>query len=132
MNRNLEAALAMGTTVAFAILAAVAIVASGAAFADDITVDNTSFVGSRSRADVKAELMNRPELVRAGASEWAIQRSQAVGKSGYTSEQAKSEYKAERQFVNALNAEDSGSAYLAHRAPPGMSAGTAMGGPARR
>ncbi len=80
MSRNLEAALAMGTTVAFAILAAVAMITSGVALADDITAGNPSLPGSTSRADAKAERMSRPELAAAGASEWVMQRSH--GRSG--------------------------------------------------
>lgn len=132
MNRNLASALAMGTVIAAAAAAAAATIFSSNAFADDITIDNTAFVSARSRADVKAELMRQPELVRAGASEWAMQRNQPpVSRSSYTAEQARNEYKSARQYVNALNAEDSGSAYFARTAPSRVNASAAMGGPAR-
>ena len=99
---------------------------------DDITIDNTPFVSSRSRAEVQAELMSRSDLVRAGASEWALQRNQlpAVA-SSYTKEQARSEYKSARQYVNALTGEDSGSAYFAGTAARRVNASATMGGPAR-
>ncbi len=131
MNRNLSSALAMGTAIAAAAIAAVTI-ASSKAFADDITVDNIPFDSSRSRADVRAELMRRPDLVRAGATEWAMQRNEAPRpNSGYTAEQARSEYKAARQYVNALNGEDSGSAYFARMASSRARTGATMGGPGR-
>ena len=131
MKRNLASALAMGTVIAAAVAAA-ATMASSSAFADDITIDNTPFVSSRSRAEVQAELMSRSDLARAGASEWALQRNQlpAVA-SSYTKEQARSEYKSARQYVNALTGEDSGSAYFAGTAARRVNASATMGGPAR-
>jgi hypothetical protein len=116
MNRNIASALATGTTIAAAALAAVAITA-GNAYADDITIDPTPFVSTRSRAEVRAELLDQPELTRTAASEWAMQQDSPHAKSTYTSEQAKAEYKVSRQFVSALNSEDSGSAYFMKRAP---------------
>ena len=100
--------------------------------ADDITIDNTAFVSTRSRADVQSELMSRSELVRTGSSEWALQRNQSPAPaSTYTAEQAKTEYKSARQYVNALNGEDSGSAYFAHTLPLRVNASATMGGAAR-
>jgi hypothetical protein len=98
MNRNLESALALGTVFAAAAVAAAAI-ASGNAYADDITIDKTPV----------------PQV-----------------KNAYTSEQAKAEYKASRQFVSALTGEDSGSAYFIKApVPSGANSATTMGGPAR-
>jgi hypothetical protein len=132
MNRNLESALAVGISFAAAFVA-VAAISSTNAHADDITIDKTPFVSSRSRAEVQAELMGQPQLVTAAASEWSMQFKQAPQlKSAYTSEQAKAEYKVSRQYVSALTGEDSGSAYFIKSAVPlGASAAATMGGPAR-
>ena len=128
MTRNVASALAFATAVAAAAVATV--IMSSKAIADDITVDSTAFKSSRSRAEVQAELMRQGELARSGASEWAMQFNKAPElKSAYTGEQARSLYKASREEVRALTAEDSGSAYFARSAPRNSSA--TMGGPAR-
>ena len=112
MNRNLASALAITTTAAAAL--AFAAIASGNAYADDITIDNTPFVSTKTRAEVRAELMGLPEAVRNANSEWSMQLNQTPQpNSGYTRAQAKAEYIAARREVNALNAEDSGSFYFA-------------------
>ena len=129
MNRNIASALATGTTIAAAALAAVAITA-GNAYADDITIDKTPFVSTRTRAEVQAELLNQPELVRAAASEWSMQQDSPHAKSTFTSEQAKAEYKVSRQYVSALTGEDSGSAYFIKRTVSPRATGATMGGPA--
>jgi hypothetical protein len=93
---------------------AVAAIASGNAYADDITIDNTPFVSSRTRDEVRAEVMGQSDVLRNASSEWAMQLNQAAQpRSAYTQEQAKAEYIAARHEVNALNAEDSGSSYFA-------------------
>jgi hypothetical protein len=126
MTRNLASALAVAT-------AALAAVVSDKAYADDITIDTTPFVSSRSRADVQNELMTQAQQVRAAAGEWSMQGNQLPRiKSTYTSEQAVAEYKVSRDLVRALNGEDSGSAYfIKGPAQYGMNPGATMGGPAR-
>jgi hypothetical protein len=125
MKRNLASALAVGAAV-------LAVVASDNAYADDITIDNTPFVSSRSRADVKTELMNQAQQVRTTVSEWAMQGNQLpLIKSAYTSEQAVAEYKVSRDLVRALNGEDSGSAYFIKSPVPYGVNPAAMGAPAR-
>lgn len=120
MTRKLATALAIATTAAAA--AAFAAIASGKAYADDITVDKTPFVSSKSRAEVRAELMGQSELLRYSANEWAMQNNRVPQvKSDYPSEQAKAEYKASRQYVGALTGEDSGSAYF--KMTPGRASG---------
>ncbi len=115
MNRLFAPALTIVTTAVAAVGAAALV--SSKAYADDITIDPTPFVSTRSRAEVKAELMSQPELVRAAASEWAMQHNEPPRlDSGYTRAQASSEYKAARQEVSALTAEDSGSSYLMRQA----------------
>ena len=112
MNRKLASILTVTTTAA-AVFAAAAI-ASGNAYADDITIDSTPFVSSKTRAEVHAEVMGQSELLRIASSEWSTQLNQAPEPyRGRTSAQAKAEYIAARREVNALNAEDSGSSYLA-------------------
>ena len=87
---------------------------SGNARADDITIDSTPFVSSKTRDEVRAEVMGQSELLRSSSSEWAMQFDQAPRhNSTYTREAAKAEYIAARREVSALNAEDSGSFYLA-------------------
>jgi hypothetical protein len=131
MNRNLASALAIVSTAAAAI--ALAALASGKAYADDITVDNAPFVGSRTRAEVQAELLGPAAQVRAGASEWATQYNEPTRiKSAYSNEQAKAEYKASRAYVSAVMGEDSGSAYfMKSRVPFGANPAAVMGAPAR-
>jgi hypothetical protein len=112
MNRNLASTLALTTTAAAAI--ALAALASSNAYADDITIDNTPFVSTRTRAEVQAEVMGQAEALRMANSEWSTQSNQAsLPHSDFTRAQAKAEYIAARREVNALNAEDSGSSYFA-------------------
>jgi len=129
MNRNLASALSITTTAA-AVFAAAAI-ASGNAYADDITIDNTPFVSSKTRAEVRAEVMGQSEFLRIASSEWSMQLHQASQpKSSYTREQAKADYIAARDEVNARNAEDSGSSYFA-ALTRSMSPSVIMAGSAR-
>lgn len=129
MNRNLASALGIVSTAAAAF--ALAALASGNAYADDITMDTTPFVGTKSRSEVQAETLGQPQLLRAGASEWSLQFNDVPQvKSTYTSEQAKAEFKVSRDLVRALNGEDSGSAFFMIKGP--LPQGTAvMGAPAR-
>jgi hypothetical protein len=128
MTRRFASALAVAVGIFAA--AAAATIASGTAHADDITIDNTPFVSSRSRAEGEAELLRPSALARSGGGEWARQYNQVPAvKSTFTSEQAKADYKSSRDYVSALNGEDSGSSYfLKGSVPPNA---TSMGGPAR-
>ena len=127
MNRKLASTLAFASTTA-AVLAFAAI-ASGNAYADDITIDNTPFVSSKSRAEVQAEVMGQSGLLSNASSEWSLQMNgPAQPNSAYTREAAQAEYIASRDEVNARNAEDGGSSYFA---PLPRSATVVMGGPAR-
>jgi hypothetical protein len=112
MNRNLATVLTFVSTGAAAL--ALAAIASGNAYADDITIDPTPFVSTRTRAEVQAELMGQGEALRMASSEWSTQMNTAtLPQSTVTRAQVKAEYIASRREVNALNAEDSGSSYLA-------------------
>jgi hypothetical protein len=112
MNRNLASTLALTTTAAAAFV--LAALASSNAYADDITIDKTPFVSSRTPAEVRAEVMGQAEALRMANSEWPTQSDHAsIPPSDFTSAQAKAEYIASRAEVNARNGEDSGSSYFA-------------------
>ena len=102
-SRNIATALVLAAT-AFA----------GTAFADDITVDNTAFASSKTRAEVQAELA---QFKQAGTSPWSIQYNPLKNfKSTASRADVTAQYIASRDQVNALTSEDSGSTYLAqHR-----------------
>jgi hypothetical protein len=98
----------MTRNIALAALFAVAI--SGNALADDITIETTPFVSSRTRAEVQAELA---QFKKAGTSPWSIQYNPLASfKSTMSSEEVVAEYLASRKEVAAFNGEDSGSSYL--------------------
>jgi hypothetical protein len=127
MNRILESTLSVATTAA-AVFAVVAI-ASGNAYADDITIDTTPFVSTKTRAEVRAEVMG--QSMTSASSEWAMQFNHAPQvKSAYTREQATAEYMAARNEVNARNSEDSGSSYFA-ALPRSMGPSVIMAGQTR-
>jgi hypothetical protein len=124
MNRNIASALAMGTATAAAAIAAAAMTC-GSAFADDITIENTPFVSGVTRDEVKAEF----KVPYRGGNPWSGAYNMFQARSATTSEQVSGAYKMSRDEVNALNAEDSGSAYFIKSAVP-LGAAT-MGGAAR-
>lgn len=112
MNRKLATTLTIVSTVAAAV--AFAAMASGNAYADDITIDPNPFVSTRTRAEVQAEVMGQAEALGTASSEWSMQLGEPVSpQSTLTRAQVMQEYVASRHEVNALNAEDSGSSYLA-------------------
>lgn len=110
MNRIIATTLSIVSSAAAAV--AFAAIASGNAYADDITIDSTPFVSSRTRAEVQAEVMGQAEALRMASSEWSAQQS-ALPQSTLTRGQVTQEYIATRHEANAFNAEDSGSSYLA-------------------
>jgi predicted nucleic acid-binding protein len=129
MNRKLASTLSIASTAA-AIFAAAAM-ASGSAYADDITIDTTPFVSTRTRAEVRAEVKGQAEQLRIASSEFGTHSQPApTTASGYTRAQAKAEYITARDQVHALNAEDSGSSYLAAM-QRGMNAGVVVAGQSR-
>jgi hypothetical protein len=110
MNRNLASTLTITATAAAAF--AMAALASTNAYADDITVDNTPFVSSKTRAEVQAEVIGQNMSI--ASSEWATQMNEPrQTMSDLTRAQVTAEYLAARREVSALNAEDSGSFYFA-------------------
>ncbi|HSI54084.1 MAG: DUF4148 domain-containing protein [Ramlibacter sp.] len=93
-------------------IAAFAAIASTGARADDITVDNTQFQSSRTRAEVQAELS---QYKKAGVNPWSTSYNPLKSfQSAKTRAQVQAEYVADRDEVAAMVAEDSGSAYLSH------------------
>lgn len=121
---NLE--LNMNRNIAIAILAAAA--ATGNAFADDITIDTTPFVSSRSRTEVQAELA---QYKQSGVNPWSISYNQLRAFQGAkTREQVTGEYITARDRVAAFTGEDSGSAYLARSRA--VDAGTTLAGQPQR
>lgn len=128
MNRHVASALTFAT--AAAAVACAAAIASSPAYAEGPIVQDSPFVSTRSRSEVKAELIGQSELLRASASDWNLQHNQVPQlMSGYTSEEARARYKAAREEVSAMTSEDSGSTYLSRQRTPGntgtMTAGTA-------
>ena len=92
------------------ILFAICLAAAGSAFADDITIETTPFVSTRTRAEVIAEMQ---QARNEGMNPWADTYDQLQAfKSTLTREEVVAEYLLSRDEVQAFNGEDSGSAYL--------------------
>jgi hypothetical protein len=95
-------------------LAVLAALSASAAFAGDITIDPNPFVGSLTRDQVQAQLV---QYKAAGVNPWSTSYNQLAHFSGSnTREQVADEFIRSRDEVTALNREDSGSAYLAAHA----------------
>lgn len=130
MNHKGDAFFAVSIAAAAAAVA-VALLSPRNAFAESTAEYTSPFVSTLSRAEVRAELMGQSRLLRTDSSEWALQSNQPVAlQNPHTPEQARSEYKAARQEVLAVTAEDSGSAYFQRQAVR-VKASTVMGAPAR-
>lgn len=110
MNRNLRSSLVLtGTAAAAFALAAM----TGVAHADDITIDPTPFVSTKSRAEVRAEVIGKAEQIRMAHGEVGSGMDPAPFHGTLTRAQVRDEYMASRAQVSAFNGEDSGSAWLA-------------------
>ena len=114
MNRNLKSSLAFAGTAAAALALAAM---TGAAYADDITIDPTPFVSTKSRAEVRAEVLGQAEQIRMAWGEGSPGMNATPFRSTLTRAQVRDEYIASRDQVNAFNGEDSGSAYLTAMQP---------------
>ena len=127
MNRQLPSAIAAGAVTTVALIAA-AVIVSMPAYADDITVEQSPFVSSRTREEVSAEL----KTPYPGGNPWSGSYNMFQGRSTATSEQVQGEYLMTRDRANAFHGEDSGSVYImkAQGLPAPGSAG-AMGAAAR-
>ena len=102
---------------------------AGNAFAEspNAGVVNDQFVSSRTRADVQAELA---AYKQAGVNPWSTQYNPLRSfKSTATRADVTADYLASRDEVNALNSEDSGSAYLAQVRVTGVPPTTLAGQP---
>jgi hypothetical protein len=102
---------------------------AGSAFAEtpNAGVVNDNFVSSKSRAEVQADLA---AYKQAGVNPWSIQYNPLRSfRSTTTRAEATADYLAARDQVNALNSEDSGSAYLAQMRVTGVPPTTLAGQP---
>ena len=91
----------------------IASAAAAPAFADDPTIVNEQFVSTMSHAEVMAALQ---QYRQSGLNPWADEYSPILQMhSERTRADVTSEYLRSRDVVGALNGEDSGSVYLAHR-----------------
>lgn len=112
MNQRLSSILAFSGTVMAAMLGAA--ILTGEARAEGPIGEATPFTSSRTRAEVRAELMRDRDLASSYAQEWIAHASQPVQQaSGHTRAQARAEYIAARDEVRAMNSEDGGASYLA-------------------
>ena len=99
---------------------------AGSAFADDITIDTQTFVSTRTRADVKAEMLQ----ARADGSmaTWVAEASSAPVTLAMSRQVTRQEVLADMRINRearlasaAMTGEDSGSFYLSQVAQPGTS-----------
>lgn len=100
---------------------------AGNAFAESPIQGNDSFAPAKSRAEVRAEL---GAYQQTGVNPWSNWYNPLRSFQSQTSREAVvAEYLASRDQVNALNSEDSGSAYLARTHVPGAAPSTLAGLP---
>jgi len=91
-------------------------IAAASAFAETPMVDSKPFKSSMTREQVQAELQQHRKT---GIDPFADGYNQLTGfRSALTRAEVKAEFLASRDMVSALNSEDSGSRYLAHRQLP--------------
>jgi hypothetical protein len=109
-----------------AVAGAVAITTSVSVRADDITIDGSRFVSSKSRSEVIADL----KTPYSGGNPWSSQYKMGVAKSDRTPQDVRREYLASRDEADALGAEDSGSNYF-KRSVRALNPTATMGAPAR-
>lgn len=103
---------------------AIAAIASGAALADDITIDTNPFTSTASRAEVQAELK---QYQRSGVNPWSTQYNPLKSfQSTRSRAEVTAEYLASRSRVAAFTGEDSGAAFLAQNR--GFGAGPTVAG----
>lgn len=129
MKQDTESFLAVAAVGAIAIAAAAAMVVPRTAFADDITIDTTPFVSTRTRVDVRQELLGQVRQVRIAATEWSQQQGErSTFKGQFASPEVRADFVAHRQEVSALTGEDSGSSYFKMK-PLAAGGASVMGGP---
>lgn len=94
-------------------IASIALVAAfaGSAFAETPTIVAEPFAGTKTRAEVQAELF---AYKQAGVNPWSISYNQLRDfKSNLSRQQVVADYVAAREQVAAITGEDSGSAFYA-------------------
>lgn len=105
------------STAAFAgtVLAATAASAlmAGGVRAETYSTQIRDFTGTRTRAEVRADMAGDRSLL-AASNELSTQGQAQPMQSGYTRAQARADYIAARDEVRALTGEDSGSTWMAH------------------
>jgi len=127
VNHHLPSAIAMGAVTAIAVAAA-ALIASMPAYADEITVEQSPFVSSRTREEVNAEI----RTPYPGGNPWSGSYNMFQEHGTATSEQVQGEYIMTRDQVRAFHGEDSGSAYVMKaQASPAPTSTGAMGASSR-
>lgn len=95
---------------------AVASIAAASAFAETPMVDTTPFQSTLTRAQVQAELAQHRQT---GIDPYADGYNPlSAFRSTRSRAEVRAEFMASRALVSALNGEDSGSSYLAHRELP--------------
>lgn len=117
MNRIAASFAAYSGTVIMA--AAATAVMSGVAQAETPTIDTTPFVSTRTRDEVRAEVLNSRQKLSAAGTEWAMQKGEPLPMSGYTRAQATAEYIAARDQVHAMNSEGGGTQFAQVPVRPG-------------
>ncbi len=86
---------------------------AGTSLAGDISIDDTAFTSTRTRAEVQAELA---QFRQAGVNPWSTSYNPARDfRSEKTRAEVTAEYQASRDSVAAITGEDSGAAYAAAR-----------------
>ena len=115
MNQRLASTFGFSGTVVAATLAAACM--AGSAHAEYPSMDIINFVGTRTLADVRSEVMNDRALVSTASNEWTTSPRQQPMSTGLTRAEVQAEYLDARDEVRAITAEDSGSSWLAHAQP---------------
>lgn len=111
MHPRFTSALAYGAVVAAACASALMHVK---AYAESPTIDNTPFASTRTRAEVRAEVLaSHPALAWGEASPQSAEVPRVAG--NYTRADAMADLRASREEMKALTGEDSGSSYLAQQ-----------------
>lgn len=101
---------------------------AGNAFAEGPIQGNDPFTGSKTRAEVQADLA---AYKSAGVNPWSMSYNPLASfRSTTTRAAVTADYVASRDVVHAFTSEDSGSSYLAHARVP-MNAATTLAGQAQ-
>jgi hypothetical protein len=117
MNQRLASTFGFSGTVVAATLAAACM--AGTAHAESPSVDVLNFVGTRTLAEVRGEVIDDRALVSTASNEWTSQRTQPQPMdTGLTRADVRAEYLESRDEVRAMTAEDSGSSWLAQAHTP--------------